>query len=159
MNLLNLKIQKFNSAEYSVVDWQQYFTKILANNSLHEVLATSTCDIVYLCEVAHEIKKVKVELGKYYDNLKVKPDLGNYEDVDWDSLTDEVKQESLIHGVYGYHIWGHGDLDIKCHSFKDVTVVWDMNNDTYDFYKTEEVLKVLDQWIEYLKKFNAEKNN
>ncbi len=146
MKIIKLNIEKKDFSDYSIKEWQEYFEKVFNNASLHSVLASSLTQS-YLSEVMEEVKSVEVELGKHYDNLDVKPDLGNYEDVDWDSLCDEVKQNSLIHGVYGYHIWGHGDLDITCHSFKDVTVVWDMNNDTYDFYSTPEVLQVIDQWI------------
>lgn len=145
MKITKLNIQNKDFSNYSIQEWQDYFEKVFNNTSLHSVLAT-TLTQSYLSEVRDGIKETE------YDRKK---SLEYQEEefltlIDRENLPEEMQRKKELS-------WG-AEPDWICKSWKDVTEIYTIGNrGKSDFYSTPEVLKVIDQWIEYLEKFEAEK--
>jgi len=156
MKIIKLNIENKDFSNYSVQEWQDYFEKFFNNASLHSILA-STLTQPYLCEVREGIETSTGNFKKTWDK---KPKFPYFNDIDWASLSDEKKFGEIFNSVHTHYEWMESNIGIYAHSFEDLTMIRSTISDgnfQYDLYETSEVLKVIDQWIEYLEKFNAEK--
>jgi hypothetical protein len=122
-----------------------------------------------LCKVREGLEKVKVKYeeakkmsvlswrgeGEEFEIPFSKWEKGVWDDDNYKKLVFEKKTEDMPVG------WG-AEPDWGVRSFADVTFVGNeemAEAEKEDVYNTKEVLKVLDQWIEYLVKFYEEQKD
>ena len=142
-------------SKMSLTEIKDYWESI-EGNSLHMVLP-SYLNQSYLCEVREGIETSTGNFKKTWDK---KPKFPYFNDIDWASLSDEKKFGEIFNSVHTHYEWMESNIGIYAHSFEDLTMIRSTISDgnfQYDLYETSEVLQVIDQWIEYLEKFNAEK--
>jgi hypothetical protein len=127
----------------------KYWLEIDPSGTLGNVLG-ATYDIIYLCEVAHEIKILSKKRDEHdLESKKYLVSLGEREYIKDEKERGKIPVE-----------WG-AEPNWSCISYQDVTMIngGSMKDKEYDIYDTKEVLKVLDQWIEYLVKFYEEQKD
>ena len=132
-------------SKMSLTEIKDYWESI-EGNSLHMVLP-SYLNQSYLCEVRDEIKKVKY--NKEESEEFQEEELLTLTEREY--LPENIKNKKEV-------AWG-AEPGWCCDSWKDITEIgnpFDENIKT-EYYSTLEVLQVIDQWIEYLEKFHANK--
>jgi len=160
MKIIKLNIENKDFSNYSVQEWQDYFEKFFNNASLHSILA-STLTQPYLSEVRDEIKKVEITTKEVEKKIVTTWDKeGNEIKIpfkDWEYGYLDIDNLDRV-GLERPASWSVPNLPYFVTSYKDITFV-DLTGEEkeVDAYKTPEVLQVIDQWIEYLEKFYAEK--
>ena len=155
MKILKLPEPSFDTFEIKTPTGKKVLPRLGIGNSFGQVIAN--LDQPYLCEVREGIETSTGNFKKTWDK---KPKFPYFNDIDWASLSDEKKFGEIFNSVHTHYEWMESNIGIYAHSFEDLTMIRSTISDgnfQYDLYETSEVLQVIDQWIEYLEKFNAEK--
>ena len=142
--------------EYSIIPWWEWMLFDCVSQKKYITWENWILEIIeWIKNVAitkEEYEKLKKEHQKIMDN--------DYEWYDWDfplcfhleSSSDisiySKKQRSQIY--YSWYWWEIGWSE----SYSDITVCFDNFSDKEEYYKTSEVLEVLEKWKEALERWN-----
>jgi len=157
MEIKKTGVQDLNIGKMSLEDIKRYW-ETLNINSLRYCLTSNN---KYLSEVRDEIKKVEITTKEVEKKIVTTWDKeGNEIKIpfkDWEYGYLDIDNLDRV-GLERPASWSVPNLPYFVTSYKDITFV-DLTGEEkeVDAYKTPEVLQVIDQWIEYLEKFYAEK--
>ena len=163
MEIIKTGVKDLDFSKMTLGEVKQYWTTI-EGDSLHQVLPGRYRQ-PYLCQLKKEIEgvsvthqEIKKSTIKTWDvegrEIEI-PALKYRERGIWDEDTFQaLKFDNRIPDLPVF--WG-AEPDWAVCSFADFTFIENEEMKEPDVYSTPEVLKVLEQWIEYLEKFEQEK--
>ena len=166
MEIIKTGVKDLDFSKMTLGEVKQYWTTI-EGDSLHQVLPGRYRQ-PYLCQLKKEIEGVRKEKGKGYDLQGILVsgrflkgqhyfplNVDNHEV--WEKASEKEKLDEVYYFLDSYFPVFGAEPNLGAIVFRDLVMIRDNYTEKYEFYSTPEVLKVLEQWIEYLEKFEQEK--
>ena len=146
MEIIKLKnLEDIDIGKASKEDMLKYWPRLLQKKSLGRVLGYNNA---YLCEVREEIERLTIGMKDFLERFKKDPNL-----LDAREFLNREERDGIAYE------WG-AEPDYSCTTCADTMSIsyydTEKKKNICDLYSTPEVLQVLNQWIEYLEKWEKE---